>query len=83
MSLTVWVGVNDRPVAFVAARRTTNLESQIDQAEDVNAYEVRLFKVGDDGTVERQMGDMVEVLHTFGDGPVALAAKAIQAGLAQ
>lgn len=83
MSLTLWVGVNDRPVAFLAVRRTSNTEVEETSPDAVNSYEVRLFDVGDDGTITKQRGDMVEICHTFGDGALHLAHLALSAAMSQ
>lgn len=79
MSLTLTVAVNDKPVAFLAVRRTTNLDQEVSHPLEVNRYEVRLFDV----EPFKQVGDAVEVDHTYGDGARHLAHLALSASLTQ
>lgn len=82
MTLTMRVDIDHEPVAYLVARRTSGPESPLQpEPLEVNSYEVRLFDVT--GGDVKQIGDAVDLQHTFGDGPRHLAHLALSATLAQ
>lgn len=76
VSLVLQIAINgEPPLGLVAVRRTSGGE----QPDDLNTYEVRHFDLT--GGSVRQVGDLAEVIHRYGDGAVVLAHKALGAVL--